>query len=769
LLTTDEICIDTFAYIMTNRTGTVLLLLVSSLSIYGQQHLVIKGKISDEYNNPLSSVTIRVLKNGTGTVSNQSGLFSLNVSQVSSTDTVVFSSIGYSSKKTAISDFLVNQINLIQLTGKSELLQEVVVKSTDPLVIIQSAIEKIPVNYYNSIHESHGFYRLNAKKGEEYLMLSEAVFDIQNFGYSSGKDNQFKLIKSRYVQDEKGIHGIDLAVKPKGLYSSDIIKSVEESEVLNKGALKKHKYKFLKSIKYNGADTYVIGFDQKDDVKESLYSGKCYIDKESRAIVAIEYSRSAKGIEYAKYGDAATRTLLKMMGLNIDIKGEHHFITYQKVNGKWFLSSVKSTYSWNFKSNARFYDFPANIRLDYVVTGVDTINIQPYTGKETLGDNKVIEFQNKGVQLDFWKDYNIILPDYNTDSIANKILAKNESFNLKKKVEKKLRAFPKDKALRIDSILNFYHQNGAFNGTVLIKKEGKILLVKGYGLADKEKGIAAADITQYRTGSLTKTFTSLLILQLVAENKLSLQDSVGKYLPSFVHKSVTIHQLLTHTSGMPSYTNDVEKMVSIMSNRQSLNDIIITLCSDTLEFEKGTSFRYSNSGYTVLAGIIEVVTGKTYSEVLHDKIFAPAAMDKTTFGANDLNSKGYWMGSAEPSYIISNTAGAGGISSTVLDLLKWDEVLRTDKLISQSLLSEAFLPRSSYDDWDADYGFGWMIDRKMFQQSKRHKIIYHPGTDFGYYSMFVRQPDTDNLIIMLSNTGDFPRFDLTDLILDEIN
>jgi hypothetical protein len=84
-------------------------------------------------------------------------------------------------------------------------------------------------------------------------------------------------------------------------------------------------------------------------------------------------------------------------------------------------------------------------------------------------------------------------------------------------------------------------------------------------------------------------------------------------------------------------------------------------------------------------------------------------------------------------------------------------------------LSQSFISRVSYDDWDADYGFGWMIDKKMFGQSKSHKIIYHPGTDIGYYSMFVRQPDADNLIIMLSNYGDFPRFDLTDLILDEIN
>lgn len=754
---------------MKMRVALTILCLFVCITSFCQQKITVKGQVLDENNHSVSSVSIRLLSKGLGTVSNQSGFFSLYVPADFSTDTIVFSSIGFAVKKIAISELEVNKINLVVLNSKAEELKEVIIKSADPLAVIKSAIDKIPVNYYNATHVSHGFYRLSAKKGDEFLMLSEAVFDIFNFGYSSDKGSNFKLIRSRYVQDEKGIHGIDLAVKPKGLYAEDLIMETKESEVLSISALKKHQFQFLKSIKLNNAATYVIGFEPKANLKESLYSGKFYIEKKNLAIVAVEYSRSASGIEYAKYGDAATRTLLKMLGMNIDIKGETHFITYQCLNGKWFLSGAKSNYQWNFSSKVRNYDFPANIRLDYVVTGIDTANIQPYNEKETLGNNKVIEFQNSSVQTDFWKDYNIILPDFNPDSVASRIIAKNESFNLKEKAERKLKAFPKSKAVRIDSLLSFYHQKGAFNGTVLIKKDGKILLAKGYGLADKEKDIPATDTTQYRTGSITKTFTSLLILQLVAENKLSLQDSAGKYLPFFVHKNVTIQQLLAHTSGIPSYTNDVEKMVSIMSKKQNLNDIISTLCSDTLEFASGTAFRYSNSGYTILAGIIEAVTGKKYGEVLNEKIFAPAAMGKTSFGANQLNSKGYWIGSPEPFYIISNTAGAGGISSTVLDLLKWDEVLKTDKLIPQSLLNEAVMTKASYDDWDADYGFGWMIDRKMFEQSKRHKIIYHPGTDFGYYSMFVRQPDNDNLIIMLSNTGDFPRFDLTDLILNEIN
>jgi CubicO group peptidase (beta-lactamase class C family) len=755
---------------MRNKFYTTLLLSLISICSFSQQQTVsINGQITDEQNTPLPSVTIRVLKNGTGTISNQSGFFKINILQSLHQDTVLFSSIGYTSKKIAVSDLMPDKINLIQLISKTEILQEVMVKAVDPLTIIESAIEKIPINYLNAPHISHGFYRMNTKKGNEHLALSEAVFDILNYGYGTDKGSNFNLIKSRYIKDEKGIYNLSIGASPDQLYEADIIKEISSSDLLNKNGLKNHRFRLLRTIQYNNTDTYVIGFDQKNDVKESLYTGKLYIDAESLAFVAIDYRRSEKGIQYAKVGNGSMRALMKLMGVDIDIISENSFISYQKLNGKWLLSNVKSNTLLHCKSNRNFYDFPAKIHFDYVVTGIDTANIQSFNTKETLGSKKLIEFQNTGEQVDFWKDYNIILSDYNSDSIAKNIVAKNESFNLKKQVEKKLKSFPKDKSVRIDSILSFFYQKGAFNGSVLIKKDGKIILSKGYGLADKEKNISASNTTQYRIGSLTKTFTSLLIMQLVAENKLSLQDTIGKFLPTFVHKNITIQQLLTHTSGIPSYTNDMEKMLSVMQKEQSLKEIVSTLCSEPLEFASGSQFHYSNSGYTILAGIIEIITGKDYGQVLNEKIFVPLSMTQTSFGKNPDNSKGYFLGSIEPGYIIKNTAGAGGISSSVTDLLKWDEALKTDKLISQTILSQSFLPRAAYDDWDADYGFGWMIDKKMFGQSKSHKIIYHPGTDIGYYSMFVRQPDADNLIIMLSNNGDFPRFDMTDLILDEID
>jgi CubicO group peptidase (beta-lactamase class C family) len=206
-----------------------------------------------------------------------------------------------------------------------------------------------------------------------------------------------------------------------------------------------------------------------------------------------------------------------------------------------------------------------------------------------------------------------------------------------------------------------------------------------------------------------------------------------------------------------------------MSRPLNTEYIIKNFCSDPLEFSSGTNFRYSNSGYVILAGIIEKVSGRSYADRLQEKIFAPLHMSSSGFSNAPLNSKGYWLKELEPAYPVSNTVGAGGIYTTTGDLAKWDEALYGNKLLLQEMIQESFQARANYSDWDADYGYGWMIDRLLFNQSKKHRIIYHPGTDFGYYSMFVRQPDQQQLVIMLSNHGDFPRFDLADLVLDIIN
>lgn len=741
-----------------------LLLFIHTVA-HAQTSLVIKGSVTDTTGHPLAGASLRIARTGTGTMANTSGQFSLMLVTSDPHDTLLVSFLGYAEKRIAIKNIPASGPLTIRLQQQVQALQEVVVQPPDPLQMIREAIARIPENYYNQPHISHGFYRVDTKKGEEHIMLSEAVFDICNFGYSSSRNNTFKLLKMRSVQDAQASHGIDLGLKPKSLYQYDILHDIGNADLLNKQGLKNHRFRFRGITTVEGRTAYHISFDQREDIRESLFKGNLYLDINTLAFITIRYGRSPLGIRYAKYGSAAERTLLKMMGMDIDLLKDDMEITYQLYGDKWLLASVRNDNILNFKSNRAWYDFPADIRVDYIVTGVDTADVKAFTAGEALGSNKLIEQQDEAFVKAFWKDYNIMIADYNSDTIAMAIQHRNTGFSLKTKLEAQLKKWPKAPAARIDSILSFYHRHGAFNGSALIKHKGQVILRKGYGWADREKKIPVTDTTQFRIGSLTKPFTSLLIQQLAAENKLQLSDSIGRYLPGYVHARVTIEQLLTHTSGIPNYTNDPDAMAAVLTGNHAITEILNRYGSDSLEFAPGSRFHYSNTGYLALAAVIEKISGQPYEQALQERIFKPLQLQHTILGNAKLNSKGYWMNAPEPVYNPAATTGAGGIASTVNDLLRWEEALYTSQLLPQERLQQSFEPRAAYNDWDAWYGYGWMIDRKLFESSRKHRIIYHPGTDWGYYTMFVRVPETNSLIILLSNTGDFPRFDLADLLL----
>lgn len=744
--------------------------LIISFSISAQRNRFnIIGEIFSEDGKPVPYASISLVKDGLGTICNQSGQFSLLIPATHKDDRILITMMGFEPLQVELNAFKSASVLHITLKQKTAQLEEVIVRPLDPVQLIQQAIAKIPANYYDQPHILNGFYRVDTKKGDNHIMLSEAVFDVFNPDYTSGKKSKFHLVKMRSIQDEQASHGLDLGLTPNSIFEYDIVKEINSNNLLSKEALQQHDFKFRGTTSYNGIETYLISFDQKDGLKKSRYKGRLWLDAGSLAFIAFEYQLSPKGIEFAQYGNAATRTLLKLLGMQIDVKKETFLIRYKQYGNKWILSDVRNEHTLGLKSNRRRYDFDADIRVDYLVTAADTIHTKDFAEGETLGSNKFIEFQSNSYSDTFWVNYNTILPDFNTTEVAKRIQQNNQGFSLKSKATKWLSKMPANPTRRLDSLFNFFHNNDCFSGSVLIKQKGKVIFQKSYGLADEERKILNTDTTQYRIGSLTKSFTSMLIRQLEEEGKLSLQDTIGKFFPAHVHGAVTIQQLLTHTSGIPNFTTKDEYLVELMSKPLSTEYLVRKFCSDPLEFASGKGFRYSNSGYVILAGIIEKASGQLYAERIQQKIFSPLQMQSSGFSSQPLNSKGYWLNEIEPAYPVVNLVGAGGIWSTTGDLLKWDEAMYTDKILSKEKIGDSFQPRSDYTDWDAGYGYGWMIDRLLFNQSKKHTIVYHPGTDFGYYSMFVKQPDEQHLIIMLSNHGDFPRFDLADLVLDQLN
>ena len=748
-----------------SKAYTVFLLSFLMLARANAQPIVLQGVVKDAEKREALPFTNVYLKAGnTGAVSNEKGIFKLTIPQDQQNDSLVFSRIGYKSTTIGISNSTAPLE--VMLVENEMVLTEVVVTGYTANAIVEKAIASIPDNYNQRPHRSKGFYRVTSQKDNSYIHLSEAVFDM-NHALASKPKQQFRLEKMRAIKDERASKGIDLGLKPSGLYEFDVVNNLEGMGLLNKKGLKLHTFKIEGTEVIDGNEAYIISFDQKD-VNKPGYKGYMLIDQETFAFIHFNFGLSPKGVSTYKFGDASTRALMKIVGIDISMSKNNYQISYRKFNQRYYLNKVGNDATLTFKSKREHYNFTTDTRVDYILTKIETENIAPFTSEETLGKGKLIEEQHSIYDPYFWKDYNILLSTSDFNAIAKKLEANNRSNNLKLVLEDRLFKLPKDPSLRIDSILSFYNKKDLFNGNALITYQGEILLQKSYN----------SDITSnksnslFRIGSLSKTFTSMVIAQLEEEGKLTFSDTIGQFLPTYPHKHVAIHDLLSHQSGIPDFLDKSDYLTQILINDYSLEEIASKFCSDSLAFEPGNTFEYSNSNYVLLSLIAEKIRNIPYGEILSQYVFNPLDMAETYFGeisSHENLATGFLYGKPEPTYNPQNVGGAGGISSTTEDLLKWSNALDSSKVLPQSKIENLVEPKAEYNDWDAYYGYGWMIDRYMFTSSKWHPIYYHPGTDFGFYSMFLKQPDLGITLILLNNTGEFPRFEIAELILNELN
>ncbi|OJJ14473.1 hypothetical protein BKI52_42590 [marine bacterium AO1-C] len=749
------------------KLSLILLLLFVQNSLFAQSNtqIVVQGTIyAQATKKPLPFATIAIQGQTIGTISNQKGQFLLRIPSKFNNASLVLSHIGYKSQRLGIQQIV--NIKSYYLEEDAQVLQEVVVTGLTAPTIIRKALDKIPENYYAKPYTHQGFYRLTTQKEDkEYIQASEASFEVYNARPTN--KNQLKLNKMRAIKHERLMENMELRLQPASIFESDIVQHLDDFRLLNKKGLKNHIFKLKGMRTYEGAQVYVIEFDQRPGWKKPGYKGEFWIDTQSFAFVWFDFGRSPQGIGYLKVGNLAERALMKLMKLKIKLRKERQRYRYQKIGNRYYFKEAQVDLDNFIRNGVRNFQYLSRSKLHYAVTNMQMNQATPFSEKEVLRNKKWIENQSEFLDKGFWSAYNIVLPEVAFATIAQKIDAENRANILKVEVEDWLRSGPKDKAARMDSIITYYHRKGLFAGNALVTYQGKVLLNKSYNRAYTRN----ASNTQFRIGSTSKTFTSMLVMLLVKSNQLKLSDPVGKFLPNYAHPQVTIAQLLTHQSGIPSYTNNSEYLQQVLSQPFSSQQMMQQFSSDSLEFVPGSKFKYSNSGYVVLANVIEKITGKPYGEVLQEKILKPLGMTQTYFGNRDNANlaKGYLYGKPEPTYPSQNNIGAGGIVSSVEDLLKWSQALDKDVLLPATLRNQLFVPRAEYLDWESDYGYGWMIDKYQFLVSKRHKVHHHPGTDLGFYSMFVKQPDEQITIILLSNTGDFPRFEMSDLILNELN
>src|ERR1041384_3585652 len=199
-------------------------------------------------------------------------------------------------------------------------------------------------------------------------------------------------------------------------------------------------------------------------------------------------------------------------------------------------------------------------------------------------------------------------------------------------------AAAQDHAGKIQEVLALAHKDRQFNGAALVAENGRVVYRGAFGMANMEWGIPNTPDTKFRLGSITKQFTAMLTLQLVEQGKIKLDGKISDYLPDYrkdIGEKVTVHHLLTHTSGIPSYTGQPGFFENVSRNPYKVSDFVKKYASGNLEFEPGSKFSYNNSGYFLLGAIIEQVTGKPYEQVLKEKIFDPVGMKNTGYDHHD--------------------------------------------------------------------------------------------------------------------------------------
>ena len=334
---------------------------------------------------------------------------------------------------------------------------------------------------------------------------------------------------------------------------------------------------------------------------------------------------------------------------------------------------------------------------------------------------------------------------------------------------------------KIDRLMNAYYENGQFNGVILVEKDGGVLYERAFGLADRQWNTRNTVDSKFLIGSVSKSCTALMVLILVNEGRIDLNANINTYLPQYEgpgKNRATIHQMLTHTSGIPDHgaIPDLSKK-RVRWNYDS--DQYLELVRETsLKFEPGTGFQYSGIAYNLLAIICEKVAGKNFGDLLKERIFVPLHMDDTSLNGNlDINEKRaygyeYYLldGYKLPSYIsMDHCKGSGGILSTVEDMAKFNhECFDAQTLIPKALYAKMFTPHVR--DWQG-YGYGWWIDTVDANGSKK-TLISHGGSTDGYkaYSTRIVEDHTDILILendyFRTDVGVKWCYDLTDDVMD---
>ncbi|HEU4882028.1 MAG TPA: serine hydrolase domain-containing protein [Longimicrobium sp.] len=327
-------------------------------------------------------------------------------------------------------------------------------------------------------------------------------------------------------------------------------------------------------------------------------------------------------------------------------------------------------------------------------------------------------------------------------------------------------AHPVPASAQLDSMIHAYAREHDFSGTILVARSGQALYRGSFGVAERAFGTPADDSTRYRVASITKLFTSVLVLQLHQEGRLDVNATIGTYLPDYPGQGadrVTLHQLLNHTSGLENFDREqsfqeaVENGLERYQKPHTTDALLARCCSGPLAGEPGAAFNYNNADYIVLGKVIERVTGKPYTQVLEERILRPLGLRETgmmryntilprlasTYFYPDDTGKGipdlpvYW----------ENWYAAGGMYSTAPDLLVFaDALFGGDRLLGEDARRRLLAPALD------EYGYG-LWSYSFERGGRRYRVAKRPGSIMGSNAVLYRLLDLDATIILLANTN----------------
>jgi CubicO group peptidase (beta-lactamase class C family) len=326
---------------------------------------------------------------------------------------------------------------------------------------------------------------------------------------------------------------------------------------------------------------------------------------------------------------------------------------------------------------------------------------------------------------------------------------------------------------QIDAVFDSLKSTNAPGAAVLVVSNGKPVFRRGYGVTDLRTRTLINPVTDFRLASFTKQFTATCIMLLVHDGELHYDDHLTDVFPEFpaYGKSITVRNLLNHTSGLPDYEEILMKQYPNTPD-DKIPQILDAGVLKSLEqqtagqFPPGSKWQYSNSGYAVLAMIVQKVSGKPFGQFLHERIFVPLKMNRTLAyekGKNEVPRRAYghtkekdgsWRETDQSP--TSAVLGDGGIYTSIDDLEKWDRALREHTLLSEAEMQPALTPveptkgpATVRSGKTISYGFGWFLD-----PYQGHRRMYHDGETIGFLTTIQRFPDDDLTVIVLANRTD---------------